>query len=49
MQIAIAFEELLARVTNLRLACAESYIRWKPGIANCPDRIPVHFDRLEQP
>jgi cytochrome P450 len=48
VQIAIAFEELLARITNLCLDCDPSEIRWKPGIANCPDRIPVRFDRLEQ-
>ena len=47
VQIAVAFEELLSRVTNLQLDCAPTDIRWKPGIANCPDRIPVRFDRVE--
>jgi cytochrome P450 len=46
VQITIAMEELLARVTNLRLACDPSDIHWKPGIANCPDRIPVTFDKV---
>jgi cytochrome P450 len=48
VQIALAFEELLARVTNLKLDCDPSDIHWKPGIANCPDRIPVTFDKVEQ-
>lgn len=47
VQIAIAFEELLARVTSLRLECEEADIVWKPGIANCPAGIPVRFDRVE--
>ncbi|HTK61055.1 MAG TPA: cytochrome P450 [Pseudonocardia sp.] len=46
VQIGIAFEELLARITNIRLACDPSDIHWKPGIANCPDRIPITFDKL---
>ncbi|MDT7634510.1 MAG: hypothetical protein QOI50_6440 [Pseudonocardiales bacterium] len=46
VQIAIAFDELLARVTNFRLECAPEDIVWKPGIANAPDRIPVTFDKV---
>jgi hypothetical protein len=46
VQIAIAFNELLARVTNFRLECAPEDIVWKPGIANAPDRIPVTFDKV---
>lgn len=46
VQIAIAFEELLARVTRLELDCAPEDIVWKPGIANCPERIPVRFKKV---
>jgi hypothetical protein len=46
VQIGIAFEELLARITDIRLACDPDEIHWKPGIANCPDRIPITFDKL---
>jgi cytochrome P450 len=46
VQIAIAFEELLARITNIRLDCDPSDIHWKPGIANCPDRVPITFDKV---
>lgn len=45
VQIAVAFEELLARLTNLRLDCDPADIVWAPGIANAPDRIPLRFDR----
>jgi cytochrome P450 len=45
VQIAIAFEELLARVTNLRLGCDPSEVVWKPGIANAPALIPIQFDK----
>src|SRR5581483_6852241 len=46
VQIGLAFEELLGRITNIRLACDPSEIHWKPGIANCPDRVPITFDKL---
>ena len=46
VQIAVAFEELLARVTGLRLACAPDDVVWKPGIANAPESVPVLFDRI---
>lgn len=46
VQIALAFEELLAQITNLRLSCAPEDIVWAPGIANAPDRIPLKFDRV---
>src|SRR5581483_7285321 len=46
VQIAVAFEELLARVTNLRLECAPQDVVWKPGIANAPEAVPVRFDRV---
>jgi len=46
VQIAIAFEELLARITNLRLGCDPSEVVWKPGIANAPASIPIQFDKV---
>lgn len=46
IQIAIAFEELLKRVTNLRFAEGSfEDVRWAPGIANGPERLDLHFDR----
>ena len=46
VQIAIAMEELFARVTNLRLDADPSDLRWAPGIANYPDRVPLTFDKI---
>ena len=46
IQLAVAFEELLARVTNVRLANPDSEIRWAPGIANGPERLDIAFDLL---
>ena len=46
IQITIAFEELLARVTNLRYADPSGEIHWAPGIANGPERLKLAFDRL---
>lgn len=45
VQIAVAFEELLARVTHLRLDCDPQDVIWKPGIANAPESVPVRFER----
>jgi cytochrome P450 len=46
VQMAIAMEELLARITNLRLAVPAEEITWAPGIANCPHAVPLLFDRV---
>ncbi len=46
IQIAIAFDELLKRVTNLRLAADPAAVRWAPGIANGPERLDLEFDVL---
>jgi cytochrome P450 len=45
IQIAVAFDELLAQITNLRLDCDPSDIVWKPGVANAPDRVPLRFNK----
>lgn len=44
IQIAVAFERLLARVTNLRMVTDE--IEWHPGISNGPRGLPMRFDKL---
>ncbi|HEY1969635.1 MAG TPA: cytochrome P450 [Pseudonocardia sp.] len=49
VQIALAMDELLARTTNFTLGCDPADIVWKPGISNCPDRIPLTFDKLATP
>lgn len=46
IQITIAFEELLARVTRLRFADLDQTVEWAPGIANGPERLPLAFDRV---
>jgi cytochrome P450 len=46
VQMAVAMEELLARITNLRLAVPAAEITWAPGIANCPHAVPLRFDRV---
>jgi cytochrome P450 len=45
VQLAVAFEELLAHITRPRLGCAPDEIVWAPGITTAPARIPLHFDR----
>ena len=45
VQIAIAMEELLERITNLRLDVDPDELHWAPGIANYPDRVPILFDK----
>jgi cytochrome P450 len=44
IQITVAFERLLARITNLRMA--SDGIQWHPGISNGPRGLPVLFDKL---
>jgi cytochrome P450 len=46
VQMAVAMEELLARITNLRLAVPADEITWAPGIANCPHSVPLRFDTV---
>lgn len=45
LQIEIAFEELLAQVTNIRLA-PDQEIRWVPGNSNALHPFTVKFDRV---
>ncbi|WAJ43280.1 cytochrome P450 [Mycobacterium sp. Aquia_216] len=44
IQIAIAFDELFKRVTNLRFADPGAEVRWAPGIANGPEGLELLFD-----
>jgi cytochrome P450 len=46
VEIAVAFEELLSRITNLRFDGDPDSLKWAPGVANCPDRVPLTFDKL---
>jgi cytochrome P450 len=46
VEITIAFEELLARITNFRLDADPADLKWVPGIANYPDRVPLTFDKV---
>jgi cytochrome P450 len=45
LQIQIAFEELLARVTNLRVPEGE-HVEITAGVVLSPEHLPVEFDRL---
>jgi cytochrome P450 len=47
VEIAIAFEELFKRITNLRLDADPADLKWAPGIANYPDRVPLLFDKID--
>jgi cytochrome P450 len=47
VQIAIAFEELFKRITNLRLEVDPSELEWAPGIANTPNIVPLTFDKVD--
>ncbi|MGB7358920.1 MAG: cytochrome P450 [Mycobacterium sp.] len=46
LQLEIVFDELLARLTRVRLACDPDEIRWTPGIANGPEVLPLTFESL---
>jgi cytochrome P450 len=46
LQIAIGFEELFKRVTNLRMEEGET-IRYSPGVSRGPERLVLRFDRSE--
>jgi cytochrome P450 len=47
IQIAIAFDELFKRVTNLRFADPAAEVRWAPGIANGPEGLDLLFDVID--
>jgi cytochrome P450 len=46
IQIAIAFDELFKRVTNLRFADPDAEVRWAAGIANGPESLDLLFDTV---
>ena len=46
VEIAIAFEELLARITNLKFVGDPDDLISAPGIANCPNRVRLTFDKV---
>lgn len=46
MQLEIAFEELLSRVKNIRLA-PSAHIQWVPGQSNALHAVDVEFDRVD--
>ena len=45
VEITIAFEELLARITNPKFDGDPTELKWAPGLANCPDRVPLTFEK----
>jgi cytochrome P450 len=45
LQIRIAFEELLARVQNIRLADGGAKVRFTPGVSRMPREMRVVFDK----
>ena len=47
IQIAIAFDELCKRVTNLRFADPAAEVHWAPGIANGPEGLDLVFDVID--
>jgi cytochrome P450 len=47
IQIAIAFDELFKRVTNLRFADPGAEVQWAPGIANGPEALDLLFDVID--
>ena len=47
IQIAIAFDELFNRVTNLRFADPAAEVHWAPGIANGPEGLDLLFDVID--
>lgn len=49
IQLAIAFDELLKRVTNLRFVDGgPEDVHWSPGIANGPERLDLRFDVVDR-
>ena len=47
IQIAVAFDELFKRVTNLRFADPDAEVHWAPGIANGPESLDLLFDVID--
>jgi cytochrome P450 len=47
IQIAIAFDELFKRVTNLRFVDPDAEVRWAAGIANGPEGLDLLFDAID--
>jgi cytochrome P450 len=43
LQLEIAFDELLTRITNIRVA---GPVTWATGIAQIPESLPIRFDRV---
>jgi cytochrome P450 len=48
LQIQVAFEELLARVTNLRIADG-ARVSFTSGVTRMPTSLPLVFDRVQLP
>ena len=48
LQIQVAFDELLARVTNLRIA-PDTRVSLSPGVTRMPESLPLVFDRPVHP
>lgn len=46
MQIEVAFDELLARIENIRLAPGAE-INWVPGLGNSLEKVDIVFDKLD--
>jgi cytochrome P450 len=44
LQLRVAFEELLSRVRNIRLA-SDGHVSFTPGVARHPETLPIVFDR----
>jgi cytochrome P450 len=44
LQIPIAWDRILSRVTNLRLSVDPTEIIWAPGLSNGPATVPLTFD-----
>src|SRR5262249_34259115 len=47
LQIPIAWEEILKRVTNLKMAVDPDTLTWEPGIANGPTEVPLTFETVK--
>ncbi|MDA4108510.1 cytochrome P450 [Mycolicibacterium holsaticum] len=46
LQIPIAWENILSRITNLRLDADPRDIVWEPGLSNGPSTVPLTFETL---
>jgi cytochrome P450 len=45
LQIEVAFDELLSRISNIRLAPGTEPV-WVPGVDNCLREVPIEYDRV---